>query len=88
MKQDIDSLPDMAEAKEWSYVKNHDWRPSMGGCLDPLTALKNLMGFVEGSPLDDQAKEPDAYAALFHAKEAVAAWRQKITLVTKVPNMK
>lgn len=64
----------MTEAKEWTYEKNPNWRPSLGGCLDPLTALKGLLAVVDELPIFEDAEN---HADLFHAKEAVAAWRQK-----------
>lgn len=71
----IDHLPNMVDTATWTYRKNPMWTPSIGGCLDPLSALKGLVEIAEGLPVFD-VDDPDAYAALWHAKEAIRAWEQ------------
>ncbi len=66
---------DPTQAETWSYRKNPKWRPSIGGCLDPLTALRNLVVKCSDCPEFDHGC--DGYADMFLACETLDAWEQE-----------
>lgn len=74
---ELSVMADPVTSKTWTYAKDPDWRPSMGGLVDPLAALQTLVGLCDEHPIfNDPDAAPEIYAAMFHAKEAAAAWRQ------------